>query len=148
MRVLVPAASVEFGKCLGIAANAANMGCMKREDLSSAQLPAVIARNERIIEGGFWKKFARLAGRIPFAEDLAAAYFCATDPATPSRVKAVLLAAIAYFVVPLDAVPDFLAGFGLTDDAAVLAAALSMVAGHINPSHREKAQKLLETWKP
>ena len=35
----------------------------------------------------FWDKLKRVAGRIPFAEDLVAAYFCTLDPATPSRVR-------------------------------------------------------------
>ncbi len=108
------------------------------------QLPALIMRNERIVERGFWKKFARMAGRIPFADDLAAAYFCAVDPGTPTKVKAILIAAIAYFVVPFDVVPDFLAGIGFTDDAAVLATALGLVAGQIRPRHRDKARELLD----
>jgi len=32
-----------------------------------------------------------------------------------------IVAAIIYFVMPLDALPDFIAGLGLTDDAAILA---------------------------
>jgi uncharacterized membrane protein YkvA (DUF1232 family) len=117
---------------------------MSTPDPTAAQLPAVIARHERIVERGFWRKFFALAGHIPFADDLAAAYFCAMDPATPRRVKAILLAALAYFVLPFDAVPDFLAGFGFTDDAAILATALGLVAGHIRPVHRAKANTLLE----
>ena len=117
---------------------------MKDEDITTYQLPAVIARNERIVERGFWKKFLKLARRIPFAEDLAAAYFCAVDPATPTKVKAILLAALAYFVMPFDAIPDFIAGFGFTDDAAVLAAAIGLVAKHIGEQHRVKARALLE----
>jgi uncharacterized membrane protein YkvA (DUF1232 family) len=111
-------------------------------DPEKAQLPAVLQYNERVVEQGFWKKFLKIASRIPFAEDIAAAYFCAMDPVTPKRVKAILLAALAYFVVPLDIVPDFLAGF--TDDATVVAAAIGLVAGHINPDHRAKARALLE----
>ncbi len=107
------------------------------------QLPAVIARNEQIVEERFWKKLLRVAGKIPFAEDLAAAYFCAVDPATPGRVKGVLFAALAYFVLPFDAVPDFLAGFGFTDDAAVLAAAIGLVSRHITSRHRSRARGAL-----
>lgn len=112
-------------------------------DPTTAQLPATIARNQQIVEERFWRKLLRYAGRIPFAEDLAAAYFCAVDPATPSRVRGILLAALAYFVLPFDAIPDFLAGFGFTDDAAVLATALGLVTGHIKPRHRSRARGLL-----
>ena len=113
-------------------------------DPVSAQLPAVIAKNERIVERSFWKKLLKVAGRIPFAEDLAAAYFCAIDPATPSRVKAILIAALAYFVMPIDLIPDFVTGLGFTDDAAVLATALTLVSGHIKPRHRTRARQALD----
>ena len=113
-------------------------------DPAALQLPAVIARNRRTVERGFWKKLLKLAGRIPFAEDLAAAYFCAVDPLTPGRVKGVLLAALAYFVIPIDAIPDFIAGFGFTDDAAVLAIAIGLVGRHIGPQHRQRARAALD----
>lgn len=112
-------------------------------DTRKSQLPAVIARNRRTVDRGFWQKLAKFAGRIPFAEDAAAAYFCATDPATPSRVKGILLAALAYFVLPTDVIPDFIAGIGFTDDAAVLAMAISLVAGQIRPEHRARAREAL-----
>lgn len=112
-------------------------------DFKEAQLPAAILKNTRAVERRFWEKLLRVAGRIPFAEEAAATYFCATDPATPGRVKAVLIAALAYFVTPADFVPDFVAGFGFTDDAAVLATVLGLVAGHVKPRHRERARSAL-----
>lgn len=112
-------------------------------DFAKAQLPAVIAKNARTVEKSFWEKLLRVAGRVPFAEEAAAAYFCATYPATPTRVKGVLIAALAYFVMPVDAIPDFVAGFGFTDDAAVLAMALGLVSGYVKPRHRECARKAL-----
>ena len=115
---------------------------------STVQLPAVIAKNSRTVERGFWKKLLKMAGRIPFAEDAAAAYFCAADPATPSRVKAILLAALAYFVVPTDIIPDFIAGIGFTDDAAVLAMAISLVSSQIKPEHRRRARAALHLHEP
>jgi uncharacterized membrane protein YkvA (DUF1232 family) len=109
-------------------------------DPAAYALPAVIARNERIVEKSFWQKLAKLAGNLPFAEDLAAGYYCAVDPATPSRVKGILFAALAYFVMPFDAIPDFIAGLGFTDDAAVLAMAVGLVSRHITDAHRDRAR--------
>src|SRR5690348_12779860 len=85
----------------------------------------------------FWQKAKRVARRLPFAEDLLAAYYCAFDRATPLQVKAALVGALAYFVLPVDAVPDMLPVLGFTDDAAVLVTALRMVAAHMRPEHRE-----------
>jgi uncharacterized membrane protein YkvA (DUF1232 family) len=91
----------------------------------------------------FWRKLRRVAASIPFAEDLLAAYYCAFDRDTPLPVKATLVGALAYFVLPVDAIPDVLPVIGFTDDAAVLAIAINLVAGHILPVHREAARDAL-----
>jgi uncharacterized membrane protein YkvA (DUF1232 family) len=95
-------------------------------------------------ERRFWTKLRRVVAQIPFAEDLLAGYYCAVDRATPTRVRAVLLGAVAYFVLPADAVPDLFVGIGFTDDAAVLAAALTAVGRHLQPRHRAQARASLE----
>ncbi len=107
------------------------------------QLPATIATNQRRVVRDFWGKMRRGLSRIPFADDVLAVYFCALDPATPTRVRAILLAALAYFVLPTDLIPDFFVGVGFTDDAAVLATAIGMVAPYITDAHRERAQVAL-----
>jgi uncharacterized membrane protein YkvA (DUF1232 family) len=95
-------------------------------------------------ERRFWAKLRRVLAQIPFAEDLLAGYYCAADRATPTHVRAILLGAVAYFVLPADAVPDLFAGIGFTDDAAVLAAALTAVGRHLQPRHRAQARERLE----
>jgi uncharacterized membrane protein YkvA (DUF1232 family) len=92
----------------------------------------------------FWRKIVTVASRVPFAEELLAAYYCAFDRTTPLQVKATLVGAIAYFVLPFDAIPDVLPVLGFTDDAAVLATALKLVASSIQPSHRDAARAALE----
>src|ERR1700735_4754537 len=96
-------------------------------DPNAVQLPAVIAKNARIVEEGFWPKLLKLAGRIPFAEDLAAAYFCVIDPTTPGRVRGVLLAALAWFVLPAAVMPEFVVVLGFTNEIAVTAIAVRMI---------------------
>lgn len=100
-------------------------------------------QNEKRVRSGFWKTFAKAADKIPFLEDLVASYYCALDPQTPNRVRAVLLAALAYFVLPLDSIPDFLIGFGFTDDMAVLEAVIASIRGNIQPRHTELARTKL-----
>lgn len=100
-------------------------------------------RDEARFGSEFIGRLKRVAKRIPFAEDLLAAWVCTRDPATPRRVKLTLLAALGYFVLPLDAIPDVMPLLGFTDDAAVIAAALAAVAGSITPQHREKAKEML-----
>ncbi len=108
-----------------------------------AHLPAVFAANQARVRDGFWRKFKRVAARLPFAQDLAAAWFCAVDPTTPLKARATLFGALAYFVMPFDVVPDFLAVAGFTDDASILLAAIAAVAVHIRPHHRRKAAEAL-----
>jgi len=111
-------------------------------------LPVPAARDRQRVERDFWKKLLKVAGQIPFAEDAAAAYFCATDPATPARVKAILFAALAYFVMPFDLIPDFFAGIGYSDDAAIIALAIGAVASAIKDEHRGKARAALGIVEP
>lgn len=92
---------------------------------------------------GFGAKFARVATKIPFASDVLALYFAARDPATPKRTKALMLAALSYFVVPTDFIPDIFLGVGFTDDAAVIAAMIALAGGAIKPHHRERARDYL-----
>jgi len=101
------------------------------------------ARDETRVRRGFWSKAKRVAARLPFAEDLLSAYYCAFDRTTPIQVKAALLGALAYFVLPIDLIPDILPVLGYADDAAVLATALRLVAAHIRPEHREAARQAL-----
>ena len=109
----------------------------------SAQVPKAVAENRRLVDREFWQKLLKFAAKVPFAEELAAAWFCATDAATPLRAKGILLAALAYFVTPVDVIPDFIAGFGFTDDAAVLALAIRAVSRHLKPDHYTRARAAL-----
>ena len=87
------------------------------------------------------KKAAR---QIPFIEDVVAGYYCALDPATPAKVRATVFAALAYFVLPLDLIPDFLIGAGFGDDATVLMAAIAMVRTHMREDHYQAAREALK----
>jgi uncharacterized membrane protein YkvA (DUF1232 family) len=106
-------------------------------------LPMPVDNAETVVRLNFWGKLCMTLGRIPFAEDAVAAWFCAADPETPTRVKAILLGALGYFILPVDLIPDALLGVGFTDDAAVIAAALTAVGSAITDEHRAKAKRAL-----
>ena len=105
--------------------------------------PRLQEENEAKVKASFGAKFRKFAARLPFAHDMASAYYCALDPETPTRVRGILLAALAYFILPVDMVPDFLVGFGMTDDVAVFMAAYSALSGNIKDRHREAATAML-----
>ena len=100
-------------------------------------------RQSQRVRKRFWPVLKRAVRTTPFGRDLVAAYYCALDPATPLRVRGILLAALAYFVLPLDAVPDILAFVGFSDDVAVLTAAFAAISGHIRENHYVAADRAL-----
>jgi len=91
----------------------------------------------------FWRTAKKAARQIPFMDEVVAAYYCAMDRDTPLRAKGILLAALGYFVLPVDFIPDFVFGLGFTDDLAVLTAAIAAVSAHITPAHRQAARDAL-----
>jgi uncharacterized membrane protein YkvA (DUF1232 family) len=103
-----------------------------------------LAQDRDSVRRRFWTKLKQVMAKLPFAEDLLAAYYCAFDRETPRHVQAALLGAIAYFILPFDFMPDMLPILGFTDDAAVLATAIRMVSSHITSEHREAARAALK----
>ena len=109
-----------------------------------ALVPAVQKVNEMRVRKGFWPKMRRTAARIPFAGQAMAAWYAAQDPKTPLAAKGLILGALAYFVMPVDAIPDIFAGIGFTDDAAVIAAVLATLGAHVKRQHHEQAEAALK----
>jgi uncharacterized membrane protein YkvA (DUF1232 family) len=112
-------------------------------DPSRALLPAVQKINESRVRVGFWPKMGRVAARIPFADQLVSVYYAARDPQTPMAAKGIMMGALAYFVLPVDAIPDVLLGIGFTDDAAVITALLATLGANVKRRHREAAERAL-----
>lgn len=101
------------------------------------------ATTEDAVREKFWRTARKAARQIPFMDEVVASYYCALDRQTPMRAKATLLAALGYFILPADTIPDILLGLGFTDDIAVLTAAMTAVRAHIRPAHRLAARQAL-----
>lgn len=105
--------------------------------------------NQSFSVSRFWDKLkahARTAGKD--VVELALKLFYAwQDPDTPQSAKAIILSALVYFIVPTDAVLDFLPG-GYVDDWGALLGALWTVAAHLKTEHTEKAREKLKEWFP
>jgi uncharacterized membrane protein YkvA (DUF1232 family) len=93
------------------------------------------------VKRNFWPKLQKNLARVPFAEDVVAAWYCAFDPATPIKVKGTLIAALAYFILPVDVIPDVILGLGFTDDLAVLMTAMTLIRSHVTQAHRDRARE-------
>ena len=113
-------------------------------DPRKALVPSVVKVNEVRVAKGFWPKIQRTAARIPFADQALAAWYAARDPATPLPAKGMIFAGLAYFIMPIDAIPDLFAGIGYTDDAAVIAALIATLGANIKRRHRDQAEEAVE----
>lgn len=113
-------------------------------DPAKALTPIAIRVNEQRVARSFWPKFRKVASKVPFAADALSVYYAARDPLTPIASKGMMLAALAYFILPADAIPDIIPGLGFTDDAAVFGALIGLLGRTLKPHHKKAAQGLLE----
>ncbi|PLW76504.1 hypothetical protein C0081_15875 [Cohaesibacter celericrescens] len=109
----------------------------------SGHRDAKAARKAGKVRDKFWSVMKKAARQIPIMEDVVAGYYCAFDAKTPFKVRLTLIGALAYFVMPIDFIPDVILGVGFGDDLAILAAALKTVHAHITPEHRLHAKQAL-----
>jgi uncharacterized membrane protein YkvA (DUF1232 family) len=92
----------------------------------------------------FWRHVRKFMAHVPFIKDVLAMFYASQDPKTPMWVKGMIGAALAYFALPVDAIPEMVfLGLGFTDDAAVVLATLRTVASHVTDDHRDKAEAWL-----
>lgn len=112
-------------------------------DPGKALVPATVRVNEERVERGFLPKIRKVAAKVPFAADALSVWWCARDPETPAAAKGMMLAALAYFVLPTDALPDILPVIGFTDDAAVFAALMAILGRTLKPRHKDAAKAFL-----
>ncbi|MCG9695386.1 YkvA family protein [Shewanella sp. Isolate11] len=99
-------------------------------------------------EESFWQKvkqFAKQAGREVIYKALCL-YYAAQRSDTPKWAKTVIYGALAYFIAPLDAVPDLTPFVGFTDDLGAIAAALAMVSVYINDDVEQQAAAKTAQW--
>jgi len=101
--------------------------------------------DEAYVRRALWPKVKRAGAKIPFVKEAVAMYFCALDPDTPLKAKGIAFAALAYFILPFDAIPDAIAAVGFTDDAAVIAAALLALGSRITKNHLKTAEEWLNS---
>lgn len=99
-------------------------------------------------EQQFWRKiryYSRKAGtQVVYVALLL--YYLMQSKSVPLSAKSGIIAALGYFILPTDLIPDIVVAFGFTDDIAVMLFALSKVADHITPEVKQKAKEKLSHW--
>jgi uncharacterized membrane protein YkvA (DUF1232 family) len=95
-----------------------------------------------------WGKLARTAKKLgrETVEKILWLYYASQRPETPRWAKTLVFGALAYFILPTDAIPDFIPITGYTDDMAAIAAAVTTIAVYINRDVKEKTAEKLKRW--
>nr|WP_084157458.1 YkvA family protein [Oceanobacillus manasiensis] len=100
---------------------------------------------EHFSEEKFWKKvqkFSKKAGTsVVYAVLLL--YYTLQKPDVPVKVKAIIVGALGYFILPLDVIPDIAMGVGYVDDLSVVIFALLQVAIYVDDEVKRKAKNKL-----
>lgn len=99
-------------------------------------------------EKNFWQKisqFAKTAGK-EVVEKALFLYYAAQQPSTPLWAKTTIYGALAYFISPIDALPDLTPLLGYSDDLGILAAALITVASHVTDEVKQQARNKMQNW--
>jgi uncharacterized membrane protein YkvA (DUF1232 family) len=99
-------------------------------------------------DASLWRKLtrsARAAGSQVIEKALLL-YYAAQSPSMPAWARTIAFGALAYFIMPADAVPDLLPAAGFTDDLGALVAALVVVVAHVTPEVKAKAKATMARW--
>ena len=92
-----------------------------------------VAKNTEVVETKLWSKLEKATGRISFTRDIKALYQYMRDPEVPWYRKSVVVAALIYFISPIDAIPDFVPIVGYLDDMGVIVALIRYLGSEITP---------------
>ena len=97
-------------------------------------------------EDGFWNKITSVlksAGLVTLYKALQL-YYVLQESSCPAHIKAAILGALGYFILPIDVVPDFIPGVGFGDDLVVITAALLMAQAYVDEEVKRKARDKLD----
>ena len=119
-----------------------------KEDEITEQIEAISTamadeEKDKTVQQDFLPKAKKLMNSLPFIRDMVAGYYCLIASDTPLHIKGAITVPLVYFVIPIDAIPDFIAVAGYSDDVAAWYAALKVFGHYINDEHYEEADALL-----
>lgn len=99
-------------------------------------------------DDSFWgklKQVAKTAGMKVIYPAMLLHYIMKSNEVS-LKSKLIISAALGYFVLPIDFIPDFAPLIGFTDDAGVLLLVLRQMAKEITPEIRKNAREHLHRW--
>ncbi len=96
-----------------------------------------VEQAKEFVEERLWVKLEKVGKKLSFARDLLALYQYMTDGKVSWHRKAIVVAALVYFVVPIDAVPDLAPLVGYMDDLGVVTAVLKFLGSELIPYYEK-----------
>jgi uncharacterized membrane protein YkvA (DUF1232 family) len=91
------------------------------------------SERERFVREKMDDKLENLRGGIRMMKHILALFRYMADERIPWYRRSVVVAALAYFIMPFDAIPDMLPLIGYLDDFGVIAAVLAFLGREIRP---------------
>lgn len=91
------------------------------------------------------KRYAKLAGMKVVYPALLLQYMLKSEQ-VPVKAKLILSAALGYFVLPVDFIPDFAPLIGFADDLGVILMILKQMAAYVTPEIKNQACQHLKKW--
>lgn len=88
---------------------------------------------EKYIDENLWAKLEKVGRKISFARDVMALYRYMKDSFVSWHRKAIVIAALIYFISPVDTIPDLTPFFGYLDDLGVITALLKYLGSELVP---------------
>lgn len=113
-----------------------------------ATVPELQAYAGQYSDERFRDKMARICKRAGYEllEKALWLHFAARRPETPEWARVTAYGALAYLILPFDAIPDFIFGYGLTDDMGALTLAVLTISQYIDEGVRRRATAQLDQW--
>jgi uncharacterized membrane protein YkvA (DUF1232 family) len=92
------------------------------------------------VENNLWNKLQQVGQKISFAKDILALFNYMRDPVVSWHRKAIVVAALIYFISPIDTIPDITPLIGYLDDLGVITALMkylgSELSAYYEPGYR------------
>jgi uncharacterized membrane protein YkvA (DUF1232 family) len=85
------------------------------------------------VEENLWHKLEKAGKKISFAKDIMALFSYMQDSFVSWHRKAIVIAALIYFISPIDTIPDVAPLFGYLDDLGVITALLKFLGSELIP---------------
>jgi uncharacterized membrane protein YkvA (DUF1232 family) len=104
---------------------ALNFGQMNEERMEDYK------EKEKYVDENLWNKLEKSGRKVSFAKDILALYRYMKDPFVKWYRKAIVVAALVYFIVPIDTIPDLTPLFGYLDDLGVITALLKYLGSEL-----------------